>query len=290
MNLRFLRVFAAVAEHESFSRAAETLGITQPAASRAVAELEHELRLPLIERVARGARLTDAGAALLQHARVIFGAEEAAADELARLRGLRTGTLRLGASTTIATYVLPELLAAFHRDHPSVQLVVTSANTHDVAARLTEHRLDIALVEGPVHDSRITSQPWRDDELVVVAGVHHPLATQRRVSIRDLAMQLFIVREPGSGTREVVESALRRHRLVPRRTLEVGSTEAIKRTVAAGLGIAILSSTAVQSEIATGALAILPVGRFVVRRTFSRLIVQGRKPSPSAAAFARYLT
>lgn len=146
---------------------------------------------------------TDAGALLYEHARVIFGAEAAAA--LAGLRGLRGGSWRLGASTTIATYLLPELLAAFHHDHPRVELVVTSANTHDIAALVTEHRLDVALVEGPVHDSRITSEPWRSDELVLIASPSHPLAVQRRVSLRELAAQIVIMREPGSGTREVVE-------------------------------------------------------------------------------------
>lgn len=289
MNLRFLRVFSAVAECESFSRAAETLGITQPAVSRAVAELERELRVPLIERMARGAQLTEAGAVLHEHARVIFGAEAAAAEDLAHLRGLRRGTLRLGASTTIATYLLPELLAAFHEDHPSVELVVTSANTHDIAVLVTEHRVDVALVEGPVRDARITSNPWREDELVVIAGPSHPLAQRRRVSLRELATQLIIVREPGSGTREVVGRALRRHRVAPRRTLEVGSTEAIKRTVAAGLGVAIVSTTTITREVADGVLTVLPVQRFEVRRTFMRLSLPGRKPAPPAAAFMRYL-
>ena len=289
MNLRFLRAFAAVAEQRSFSRAADALNVTQPAVSRAVTELERELGVPLIERLSRGAGLTEAGTSLYEHARIIFGAENAAIEQLALLRGLDAGSLRIGASTTIATYVLPRYLAEFHRAHPAVELSVASANTHDVAALLLEHALDIALVEGPTHDKRIDVDPWQEDELVVIAGATHPMASRRRVLLHDLADQLFIVRERGSGTREVAEHALKRHRFTPKRTLEVGSTEAIKRTVAAGLGLAIVSGVAAADQIVAGTLHVLPIGKFAVSRTFSILSLPGRQPSAAAVAFRKHL-
>ena len=289
MNLRFLRAFAAVAEQRSFSRAADALNVTQPAISRAVTELERELGVPLIERLSRGAGLTEAGTSLYEHARIIFGAENAAIEQLALLSGLDAGSLRIGASTTIATYVLPRYLAEFHRAHPAVELSVASANTHDVAALLLEHALDIALVEGPTHDKRIDVDPWQEDELVVIAGATHPMASRRRVLLHDLADQLFIVRERGSGTREVAEHALKRHRFTPKRTLEVGSTEAIKRTVAAGLGLAIVSGVAAADQIVAGTLHVLPIGKFAVSRTFSILSLPGRQPSAAAVAFRKHL-
>src|SRR5665213_583434 len=201
LNLHHLRVFASVAEHGGFSRAAIALRLSQPAVSKTVQELERQVGLALFDRVARTPKLTDAGETLLVRARELFGVARIAEEELAALRGLDRGILRVGASTTVATYFLPALLARFHREHPGVTLRVLSANTRAVGRKLLEGRLDIALVEGPVHHERISVVPWREDELVVIAPAAHALLRKRRVAPADLADETFILREPGSGTR-----------------------------------------------------------------------------------------
>src|SRR5688572_17293873 len=208
LNLQALRVFAAVVEHRGFSRAAGALHLSQPAVSKAVAGLERDVGLPLLERGARGVRLTDAGAVLHDRARELFAVERSAEEELRALRGLDGGTLRIGASTTVATYFLPPLLGTFHARFPGVTLSVTSANTRAVTRLLLLRRVDVALVEGPVRDARIDVLPWREDDLVVIAPPRHPLARCGAVEPVALAEVAFILRERGSGTRSVAEAAL----------------------------------------------------------------------------------
>ncbi|HEV2641348.1 MAG TPA: LysR substrate-binding domain-containing protein, partial [Candidatus Elarobacter sp.] len=187
MNLHHLRVFAAVAEHGGFSRAAAALRLSQPAVSKTVQELEREVGLPLFDRVGRTPRLTDAGSALFARARELFGVERVAEEELRALRGLERGSLRVGASTTVATYLLPPLIARFHSAHPGVRLAMTSANTRAIVRQLLERRVDVALVEGPVSHERLDVIAWREDELVVIVPPDHPLLARRRVEARDLA-------------------------------------------------------------------------------------------------------
>lgn len=285
LNLQALRVFAAVVEHAGFSRAAAALHLSQPAVSKAVAGLERDVGFPLLERGARGVRLTGAGAALHERARELFAVERSAEEELRALRGLDAGVLRIGASTTVATWFLPPLLGAFHARHPRVALRVTSANTRAVARRLLQRRLDVALVEGPVAHPRLEVLPWREDDLVVVAPPDHPLVRRRAVAPAALAGAPFVFRERGSGTRVVAEAALRARGIAPTVALTLGSTEAIKQSVAAGLGLAIVSRAAVAGELATGTLALVPVKGWDVRRALTALRLRGRVASPAAVRF-----
>jgi DNA-binding transcriptional LysR family regulator len=285
LNLNNLRVFAAVADHRGFTRAAAALHLSQPAVSKAVRGLEHQVGTPLLERGARSVRLTDTGAALHARARELFAVERSAEEELRALRGLEGGTLRVGASTTIATYLLPRLLGRFRARHPRVELRVTTANTRAIARRLLQRRLDVALVEGPVAHPRIAVVPWRDDALVVIAPVDHPLARRRRVAVDALAAEPFIARERGSGTRRVAEQALRAAGLAPRRVLTLGSTEAVTQAVAAGLGLAVVSALAAADLVALGKLRRVRVKGLVIRRTLARLQLRDRAPSVATRAF-----
>ena len=289
MNLHHLRVFAAVAEHRGFSRAAAVLRISQPAVSKSVQELERQVGLPLVERAGRSSRLTAAGAALAERARELFSVESAAEEELRALRGLEGGSLSVGASTTIATYVLPPVLARFRESHPGIVLRVVSANTRTIARRLLERRLDIALVEGPVAHERLEVIAWREDELVLIAPSDHPLATRRQVRAKDLTGVKLIVREAGSGTRDVAEHALAEHGVHLPIALQLGSTEAIKQGVASGLGLAIVSRTAAADQLALGRIAVVPLRGVVLRRVFSELRLRGRKASAPTVAFRSLL-
>lgn len=285
INLHHLRVFTAVAETGGFSRAAVTLRLSQPAVSKSVRELERELGLALFDRSGRAARLTDAGALLLGRAKELFGVERIAEAELRSLRGLERGVLRVGASTTVATYFLPPLLARFHALYPRVVLRVVSANTRSIARRLLEGRLDIAIVEGPVEHVRISAAPWLQDELVVIAPATHRLVRKRRVRVADLEGESFILREPGSGTRDVAEAALAAHGIHPRTGLQLGSTEAIKQAVAAGLGLALVSRAAAADQLALGYIAVLRLGEMVVSRPLTELRLAGRSDSVTTLAF-----
>jgi DNA-binding transcriptional LysR family regulator len=285
LNLHHLRVFASVAEQGSFTRAATALRLSQPAVSKAVGELERQTGMPLFERAGRATRLTGAGDALFARARELFAVAQTAEDELRALRGLEGGVLRVGASTTIATYLLPPYLARFREAHPGVALRVSSANTRAIARALLERRLDVALVEGPVSHPRIEVLSWRDDELVVIAPVTHRLAQRRSIRLSAIAGEAFIVREPGSGTRRVAERALAAQGVEIVVALQLGSTEAIKQAVAAGLGLAFVSRFAVADQVALGRLAAVSVREAALGRTLTELRLRGRAPGPAEMVF-----
>jgi DNA-binding transcriptional LysR family regulator len=166
---------------------------------------------------------------------------------------------------------------------------VVSANTRAITRALLERRLDIALVEGPVEHPRIRARRWRSDELVLIAPPDHQLVSRRSVDVRELAAERFVVREPGSGTREVAERALAKSGVRPAVGLQLGSTEAVKQAVAAGLGLAILSRYAAEDQLALGSVALVRLRGVELRRTLSELRIEGRKPSAPAAAFAQFM-
>lgn len=282
MNLHHLRLFAAVVEHGGFTKAAATLNLSQPAISKSLAELERHLKLTLIDRGDRSLKLTDAGRALYERARELFGVERMAEQELRELRGLKRGVLRIAASTTIATYMLPPFLGRFHLRHPRVRIQTASANTRSVLRMLLESRVDVALVEGPVSHARVEIHSWRDDELVVIAPPDHRLIARNDVDVAMLAGESFLVREPGSGTRVVSARALALHGVRLTNTMRVGGTEAIKQAVAAGLGLAIVSRAAAADQLALGKIAILSVNGLAIRRTLTLIKLRGRIPTAAA--------
>jgi DNA-binding transcriptional LysR family regulator len=287
LNLHLLRLFAAVARHRGFSRAAEALHLSQPAVSKGVRDFEAQIGSRLLERGGQGGvTLTEAGGLLMRHAATLFTAERAAEEELAALRGLQRGSISVGASTTVATYQLPPFLSAFHKRYPGVELRLTSGNTRTIAELLSARELDIALVEGPVDDPGIEVRPWREEEMVLISGPDHRLARATvPITMEAVADEIVLISEPGSGTRDVVLAALDAHRIVPRSILEVGNTETIKQIVAGGLGIAIVSAAAAADQVALNKLVILKPRDFAVRRMLTRLRLPARQPSAPAAAF-----
>jgi len=289
LNLSALRIFAAVADSGGFTKASAVLHLSQPAVSKAVRGLERDLAMPLLERGPRAIRLTEAGTALHTRARELFAVERSAEEELRALRGLEGGRVRIGASTTIATYLLPPLLAAFRARYPGVKLRLVSANTRAIAALVLERRVDVALVEGPVAHARLERRRWRADELVVIVPAGHRLARRRSVPIAALAAEPFIVRERGSGTRDVAEQAFAAEGIHPPIAMTLASTEAIKQAVAAGLGLAVVSRAAASDQLALGALAALNVSGFEMRRDLTELRLRGRRLGAPARAFAKLL-
>ena len=254
LSLRQLEIFEKIATTGSVTRAGEELLLTQSAVSMALSQLEQLSSVPLFERSGRRLVLNDAGRLLLKDARDILLAVKRVEQQLQGETGQLAGELLVGGSTTIANYLLPSLLGDFARSYPHTRVQLTVGNTQQVADLLAAGQLDIAFVEGPCHNRELVAVHWRDDELVVVAGAEHPWGRDKRVTPEQLAAAPWIMREKGSGTREIFEDAMDRAGIRYDIALEFGHTEAIKNGVAAGLGVSCLSRIAVDRELEYGRL------------------------------------
>ena len=290
LTLRQLEIFCAVAQTGSTVAAAQAVSLSQSATSAALQQLELALGSQLFERAGRQLVLNDAGRALLPQSLELL--EQARGIEQAfsvNGSGLPV-RLRLAASTTIGSYVLPPVLAAFARSHPQVAVDLQIANTAEVAEAVQALDVDLGLIEGASHWPGLEVQPWLRDELVIVCAPHDPLARQaanKPVGAAVLRQARWLLREAGSGTREMVEHALlpRLHQLPAAATL--GSSEAIARCVAQGLGISCLSRVLVQALVASGELAVLPTTLPRMWRDFSLVQRAGKRRSPALAAFVQ---
>lgn len=283
-----LRAFCAVVEHDGFGAAAEVLQSTQPAVSLHVRALERQYGLPLLQRLSRGVRLTEAGAAVYTRATIVLRELAALDEEMSALKGLRGGRLAIGASTTIANYVLPALIGAFKARYPDVTIALEVENTEAIAGAVAAHRLTLGFIEGPVpapHAAALDVAPFRPDELVLVVAGTGPLAARASISLDELVALPFLAREPGSGTRKVIEEALRAAGASVRAYLELGHTEAIKTAVALGQGVSILSRHAVARECRAGELRILPIDGLRLERMLTAIVPRGVRPTPAEQAF-----
>lgn len=289
LNLHLLRIFASVASTQSFSQAAKTLYISQPAVSKGIRQLESQLGMELVDRSMPNFTLTESGRLLYQHALHIFAAEHAAEVALEELQGLVRGSLALGASQTIGTYLLPPLMGQFHRQYPGVRLSLEILNTHQIIERLRSAPLDLAFVEGPVASNSLNMTSWRVDRLIIITPPDHPFVTQKRLTLAQIATEPFIMREAGSGTRENIETAMRERGLHLNIAMELGSNSAVKEAVSAGLGISIVSEATIKLERAAGTVAVLDVPDFTLERTLRQLSVAGRPLSHAATAFQAML-
>jgi DNA-binding transcriptional LysR family regulator len=285
VNLNHLRVFASVATHGSLTRAARELRVSQPAISKQLNDLEQDLSTRLVDRLPRGVRLTAAGEILFAHAQRILQAERSAEQELSDLRGLSRGKLAVGASTTVGSYLVPSLFGELHRLHPGVQLELEIANTTVVQSAVVENRLDLGLIEGFVASDTLAVETLAADEMVVIAAPTHPSvqrAPLRATALRELPV---LMRERGSGSREVVEAALLERGITIVPIMSLGSTEAIKNAVLHGLGIGIVSRLTVEPELRSRRLVELAFGDLQIRRDLYLVTLKGKRHSPAATEF-----
>ena len=262
MTDRRLQVFHAVAGTSSFTRAAEALHMTQPAVTHQVRQLEEELGTRLFDRANNRIALTEAGEEVRAYASRILGLYADMQESVKALTGERTGLVTLGASTTVAEYMLPELLGEFRRHFPEVRIRLRVANTDAVVAMVADSAIDLGVVEGAVEDGRLLVEECRRDELQVVVPPDHPLAARDTVTPADLLPWPILFREDGSGTRSVIERYLESHGIDAARLdrpFELGSTEAIKGAVRAGTGISILSAATLEKEVQLALLAVRPL-------------------------------
>ncbi|HVS78579.1 MAG TPA: LysR family transcriptional regulator [Steroidobacteraceae bacterium] len=289
MNLHHLSIFAAIAETGSLTASARKLHISQPALSRELRTLEVRLGVTLFERHAKGMRPTHAGEVLSRYASRLFELERAAEAAMREIAGAFHGRLSLGASNTIGTYLLPRVLAALRRERPNVQVALFVGNTEQVSQGVDDMRFALGFIEGPLHRKGLHATTFRQDEIVPVACADHPLLRKRRLRIADLSAQPLLVREPGSGTRELITATLRRYGIAEGATMEFGSTEALKRAAVHGGGIAWLPRICMVNELREGALRELPLRQLRIVRPLMALSRKGAPLEPVARAFLEQL-
>jgi DNA-binding transcriptional LysR family regulator len=285
MNLRHLAVFHGVAKSGSVNAAAQLLHTSQPAISRELRTLEDRLGVPLFDRLPRGMRLTEAGRVLLGYAEQIFGLETAAERAIRELAELEGGELAIGASNTLGMYLLPPLVASFHARYPKVALNLHIGNTQEIVKSILDSSFALGFVEGRVKDDAIEVKEFRRDRIVAVVAPGHPLAKAATPSIQLLAASPSILREPGSGTREMVERAFARHRLQPQCGLQINSAEALKRAALEGGAVGWISEICVAEELSSGRLVALRTPRLSLERPLYSLRLRGRHLNRSAQMF-----
>lgn len=252
MTLRHLEIFVAVCDRMNMTAAAGDLFLSQSAVSQAVAELEAHYGARLFERLSRRLYLTEAGSRLLSYGRHILRMSRDAESELRALS--QGGTVRVGASVTIGTCVLPRLTADFLHTSPQCRVEVVEDNTAGIETLLLKDRLDLGLVEGSLTSGDLVGRPFTEDRLVLLCGRGHPLAVRDEVEPQELEGQDFILREMGSGTRRTFETGMARLGLSWREAWTCSNTDTIKAAVAEGLGLSVLSLRAVRAELEAGTL------------------------------------
>lgn len=289
MNLHHLAIFHAIAETGSISASAERMHISQPAISRQLKEFERRMGVVLFERLPRGMRLTQPGEALHNYSARLFEIARTAEAAVRELSDARQGHVSIGASNTVGTYILPSLLARFRRSHPSIGISMFVGNTEQVSQGVHDLRFMLGFIEGPLHVPDLRVDRFIEDEIVPVASSDHPLSGKKRLLPADLSGQPLLMREPGSGTRELVETRLQRHGVRPGYIVEFGSTEAIKQAAIHGGGVAWLPRVCMPRELAAGELVRLPVKPLIIRRPLSVIRRSDGYTAPATEAFLEVL-
>ena len=249
---RRLQVFYTVAKLLSFTKAAETLHMTQPAVTFQVRQLEEHFNTRLFDRTHNRVTLTEAGRKSYEYAEEIFELYAEMENSVKELTGDVSGILTLGASTTIAEYMLPNLLSGFTKEYPDIQLRLKVSNTEGIVSMIENSMIDLGIVEGPVTNKNLLVEVCRVDHLVVIVPPEHELSTKQSISMDELMHFPFVVREEGSGTRDVIMGYVTKMGLDKNNLnicLELGSPESIKGAVEAGMGVSIVSNATIQKEI-----------------------------------------
>jgi LysR family transcriptional regulator, low CO2-responsive transcriptional regulator len=288
-SLRQLRVFASVARHLSFARAAHELGLTAPAVSMQIKELEAETGLMLFDRSKRKVSLTTAGEYVVASTQRVLAALRDAEDMVSRFRGLKTGVLDVAMVST-ATYFLPRLLVQFRDEHPGIEIRLQVANNRDgIVALMQGGDVELAIMGRPPQGWRTRAEPFAMHPHVLVTSVDHPFARAEMVPARALMNEEFIVREPGSGTRAALDEFMQAHQMIPRVVMQMSSNEAIKQAVRAGMGVSVLSRHTVGLELEHHVIAAPEVEGLPVMRRWHVVNNLSKTLSPAAEAFRYFV-
>ncbi|MCM3171230.1 MULTISPECIES: selenium metabolism-associated LysR family transcriptional regulator [Paenibacillus] len=292
MNFHQLHIFYTVAEKGSFSAAAQALHMTQPAVTMQIQSLEDYFGTKLLHRSTKKIELSEAGMTLLPHAKrsveLVRHTDEAMSAFTQKLQG----RLQLGASLTIGEYVLPRMLGPFARQYPDISIVMKVMNTTQIMDEILKHQLNFGLIEAPIHHPDMIVEPVMRDELKLIVPAGHALAQRGEVELEEVMSYPFVLREKGSGTRQVMEDQLQKRKIDPQDmnvVMELGSTGAVKSAVEAGVGITMLSPSSVQHEIALGLVHIVDIRGLEFKRQFYAIHLKSSLLPLSAVAFLNYL-
>lgn len=287
-----LKVFRAVAKHLNFRRAAEELCLTQPAVTLQVKTLEQQLGVQLFDRSGTRISLTPAGTLLLKYARKIEDLEAAALSGLLRFAGEQRGELRIGASLTIAQYILPHLLGEFQQQHPQVRSSVVTCNTEQVLEALVAREVSLGFVEGPTLRRDVKTEAFLEDEIALMVPAAHEWSERGFVDPEELKHERLLMRERGSGTRRVVEIALQKRGIKAKHlnlAMEFDSTEGIITAVEAGLGVGFASLWSISKELQIGTLRIVPIRGIRITRPLSVAYPIGQEPQGISLTFLQFV-
>lgn len=287
VTLKQIEVFVTVAREGTVLKAAERLSLTQSATSMALADCERQLGRQLFDRVGRRLALNDTGMQLLPRAMDLLARAEEL-EQIARQESGLIGRLRIGASLTIGNYLIPGLIGSFLAAHPESQLSLEVGNTSHIIQEIEKFHVDVGFIEGFCHSADIEVLPWCEDELVVFAAAGHPLAKQARINADDLGQAKWVLREHGSGTREIFDNAVLGKLPTIQLALELGHTEAIKRAVEAGMGLGCLSRISLQEAFERGTLVELATPFLDLRRQFYILVHRQKYRTEGLQAFVRH--
>lgn len=265
-----LFVFVTVAEKKNFSRAAEELHMTQPAVSQYIRTLEQTIGTKLLDRNNKYVRLNKAGEIVYHHAKEILGLYTKMHDLVDDLTNKTSGSVSIGASYTVGEYVLPHIITVMHKRYPLIHPSIMIGNSKDIAELVKKHQLDVGIIEGELQDKQLTIEPFATDFMYIIASANREWSEE--ISISQLEEETWIVREEGSGTRAATERMFQTFGIKPQRKLEFGSTQLIKESVEEGLGITLLSDSAIRKEHSMGLLKIVKVRELPVTREFSTVL------------------
>ncbi|MGB3919461.1 LysR family transcriptional regulator [Thiothrix litoralis] len=288
-SLSQIRIFEAVAQYESYTRAAEKLFMTQPAVSMQIKQMEEHSGLALFERQGKKMCLTPIGREVQQYASRVLQAHNDMLGAMKELKGTKGGHLIVSVATT-ANYFVTQLLAEFSRQHEGINITLDVTNRHTLLDQLENHEPDMVIMGEPPKGHGLQSERLMANPLVVIAAPNHPLVSiDRPLLLSDVLAERFIVREKGSGTRSAIERHLHKHSASCKNTLEMRSNETIKHAVEAGLGLGIVSMHTIQPELDSGRLVVLNVGNFPIQRHWHIVMRKGKRLSPIAREFKRFV-
>ena len=275
-----LKVFDTVAKRLNFTKAANELNITQPAVTKHIKEIELNLNIKLFERNGTKIKLTKAGEILLKYTEEIFAIYQKMEFEIGQLQEKQKGTLRLGASTTIAQYVLPPILAEFRKRFPEIQLSLVIQNSEKIEDLLANHKIDVGLIEAQIKNRTFHYFPFMKDEIVLVSRQNHPISTKNNIKLDDLKHIPLVFREPGSGTLETIDLALKSKNIKLNELnieIQLGSTESIKSYLLHSDSLAFLSIQSILQELKNQTLTVIDIRNLDIEREFNFIIPEGEQ-------------
>ncbi|MBN4077250.1 LysR family transcriptional regulator [Mariprofundus ferrooxydans] len=288
ITLKQLKILEAIVANVSYTQAAKSLFMTQPAISMQVKQMEEQIGLPLFDRDGKKVSPTQAGRELLYYAENIRQQLEEAAQVMEELRGMKRGKLHLTMAST-ANYFAPQLIAAFHHQYPAAQVTLDVSNRTGLLNALDHNDTDMVIMGTPPQGHKLTGIPFIDNPLVVIAAPTHPLANRRRVQLSEVANEPFIVREGDSGTRMAVEAFFAQHNLQLITSMEMNRSEAIKQAVMAELGLGIVSLHTIEMELALKRLTVLNVEDFPIMRQWHIVHRSGKRFAAIPEAFKNFV-